>query len=161
MLKTNNGDIIGNVPERTDAPYPPDRLLKIDAVCDYFGGSNPRTIDRWMEDDGFPRPFYIRKTRFWQFSEIVAWRDSQPKVTDIDDARKAVFDKARKKAQAPEARQKAAKTKRNRKAATDEEVEAARHALDLAEHNDSIGMAPVIKMRRDEYYALLKLRDGE
>jgi len=44
---------------------------------------------------------------------------------------------------------------------TDEEIEYARHLLDLAEHNDSYGMAPIIKMRRDEYYALLKLRDGE
>mgnify|MGYP006865009902 CR=1 FL=1 len=44
---------------------------------------------------------------------------------------------------------------------TDEEIEEARHALDLAEHNDSIGMAPIIKMRRDEYHRLLELRDGE
>ena len=44
---------------------------------------------------------------------------------------------------------------------TDEEIEWAEHLLDLAEHNDSLGMAPTIKMRRDEYYRLLKLRDGE
>ena len=96
-------------------PYEPDRLLKIDAVCNYCGGSNPRTIDRWMEEDEFPRPFYIRKTRFWQFSEILAWRDSQPKETDIDDARREVFNKGRKKGMTPKARQKAAATKRSRK----------------------------------------------
>ena len=44
---------------------------------------------------------------------------------------------------------------------TDEEIRAARYALDMAEHNDSIGMTPIIAMRRREYYALLKLRDGK
>jgi predicted DNA-binding transcriptional regulator AlpA len=120
MLKTNNGDIIGNVPERTDRQYEPDRFLKIDAVCNYCGDSNPRTIDRWMEEDEFPRPFYVRKTRFWQFSEVVAWFNRQPKETDIDDARREVFAAGRKKGMTPEARQKAAKTKRRRTAASAE-----------------------------------------
>jgi len=116
MLKTNNGDIIGNVPDRPVQAYRPDRLLKIYAVCDYCGGSNPRTIDRWMEEDEFPRPFYIRKTRFWQFSEIVAWFNRQPKETDIDDARREVFAKGRKQGMTPKAREKAAETKRKHKA---------------------------------------------
>ena len=83
MLKTSNGDIIGNVPEASQ-----DRLLKVSGVCDYFDGSCPRTIERWMESDGFPRPRYIRKTRYWQFSEILAWIDRQPFEMDIGDARK-------------------------------------------------------------------------
>ena len=44
---------------------------------------------------------------------------------------------------------------------TDEEIRAARYALDMAEHNDSPGMTPTIAMRRKEYYALLKSRDGK
>lgn len=110
MLKTSNGDIIGNVPEASQ-----DRLLKVSGVCDYFDGSCPRTIDRWMESDGFPRPRYIRKTRYWQFSEILAWIDRQPFEMDIGDARKKVFKDGRKKSQTPEVRKKAAATKRRRK----------------------------------------------
>ncbi len=40
-----------------------------------FGGVSDMTIHRWLSDDGlkFPRPFYIKKLRYWRLSKLVEW----------------------------------------------------------------------------------------
>jgi hypothetical protein len=40
-----------------------------------YGGRHPRTITRWTQDPklGFPQPFYIGRTPFWDESKIEAF----------------------------------------------------------------------------------------
>lgn len=91
------------------------RMLKIDGVCEFCGGVHARTIDRWMEADGFPRPRYIHNMRFWLFSEIQAWMERQPKEAATNETRMQIFSEGRRRGLMPEAREKAAATKRKGK----------------------------------------------
>ncbi len=78
----------------------PEKMLKIDPLCEYCGAPNPRTIDRWMGDNGFPRPRYVNHVRYWRLSEVVAWWERQPKDGAIDNTRLRILDEGRKAASA-------------------------------------------------------------
>lgn len=60
------------------------RAISAADVRKLCGGISDMTIWRWMNerDEGFPRPFYIGKRRYWREHEVLAWLDKAPKSHD-------------------------------------------------------------------------------
>lgn len=93
-----------------------EQMLKIDDLCSYCGNCHSRTIDRWIDDAGFPNPYYIKNIRFWKLSEVAAWFEIQPRKATTTPDQIETRGRGRKKGQRVEARQKAAATRRKRSA---------------------------------------------
>jgi hypothetical protein len=54
---------------------PTRKVLDRYVVCD-------RTLDRWLESPtlNFPKPIIIRRRKYWQLSELVAWEREQARA---------------------------------------------------------------------------------
>ena len=54
-------------------------LLPANTVRERLGGITDMTLWRWLEceDLNFPRPYYIKRNRYWSEDELAAWLESQ------------------------------------------------------------------------------------
>jgi predicted DNA-binding transcriptional regulator AlpA len=68
--------VTGRASHREDARLVPSRaVLSRYDICD-------RTLDRWLESKtlNFPQPVKIRRRKYWQLSELVAWEREQARA---------------------------------------------------------------------------------
>jgi len=47
------------------------------AVRDLCGGISDMTLWRWLDRQGFPKPSYIARRRYWREADVVEWLDAQ------------------------------------------------------------------------------------
>ena len=61
-----------------ESQIPIPRIARMRELREICGGVSARTIERWIQFHGFPRPLKLTaRCNAWRLSEVAAWLDSR------------------------------------------------------------------------------------